>query len=176
MPTKGFITIEDYSQETSTMTFNLPEITALNFAGVTQDLDEVRDAVAAVVLGKIVNVGFTRTYNDDAINLTPVSDKNAQRERKFLVTMIDVKGWLDALGTIRNPGYGKTFNVEIPCIDVDLVANNKDEVDITAGDGLTLANALAANIKSSTNRDAATSVADPDYCRVVSIRKVGRNT
>ena len=176
MPTKGFITVRDYAKDTATMYFHLPEITALNYAAVTQDLDEVRDAIEPHLLGKIVNVGFTRTFNDDAIDITPITDKEADRGKKFLVTLQDMKGWLDALGTIRNPGYGAMFSVEIPVINPAIVTNESDFVDIvTAGDGKDLADALAANIKSRDNRDASGATPnDTTFCRVVSIKRVSR--
>ncbi len=177
MPTSMNITIEDQSKERSSTSITLPEITVTNFTGVTQDLDEIRDAIATVILGEIRVVGFTRTYNDDTVSSDPVTDKDAQRESKWLVTYQDVKRWMDLLMTIPNPAYLKTYTFEIPTANRALLLSGTDYMDISQGVGLAFVQALEANVKSPYNRDAVpVPVSDPDYIRVLSVKHVGRNT
>lgn len=177
MSTQMFMSIMDYPNETGSLNIHLPEITVLNFTGVTQDLDEIADAIQAVVLGNTVRLGFTRTYDDsDAINPDPVTNTAAQREQKWLVTYKDVKKWLDAAGTIANGAYRKKFTFEIPCADLSLLQTNSDQMNVTAGAGLALVTALEANAKSPYNKDAPSFGTDTEYIKVLSIRHVGRNT
>lgn len=175
MPTKGFVTYIDHSKETSTVSFWLPEITALNFAGVTQDLDEIVDGLAVITQGHVVNKGFTRTYDDD-LNLSPVTDESVGREDKWLITFRDVKQFLDLANSIPNPSKGKLFKIEVPtAVYTGFVPQGSDFMTVGSDAWNDLAAALVPNVKSENNRNAPAGVGDTTYVEMVSVKRVGRN-
>lgn len=172
MPTRAFITIEDYNQETSTVSFSVQDVSAVNFASVTQDIDEVKDALLTVISGEVRQVGFTKTYPE---SFATVTDTTAQRERKWLVVYRDTTQFLDELNTMANPGYGKLFTMEIATADLsiaNILKPQSDEMDLTeAVVGAPFVSAIEANVRSPYNGNAfAPSI---DVIRVV---HVGRNS
>lgn len=112
MSTKGFVTTEDFSGEVSTISFWVQDVGASNYASVTQDIDEVKDAIDAFSLARIKQAGLTKTFPENQASAT---DPNAQRERKALVIYEDITPYIDApTNTVANPGFGKLFQLEIP--------------------------------------------------------------
>lgn len=175
MPTKGFITYIDHSNETSTVNFWLPEITAINFAGVTQDLDEIVDGLAVITQGHVVNKGFTRTYDGD-LDLTPVTDEAVGREDKWLLTFRDVKQFLDLANTIPNPNKGNFFKMEVPtALYTGFIPQGSDFMTVGSAAFIALAAATEPNVKSPMNRNAPAGVGDTAYAELVSAKRVGRN-
>lgn len=176
MATTANFTFGDASKEKSSMGFYLPEITALNYAGVTQDLDEVLDFIRGDLTdAPLFDVSFTRVFPDDLVTTFPV-DQDIQRERKWLVTMRDVKRNLDTLNTILNTSYGKLFSFEIPCAKVTGNLNGSDFIEESS---LVFQGAKAvfeANIRSPWNWAAFSSPTDLQFTELISIKKVGRNT
>jgi hypothetical protein len=172
MATSGFITIRDHTGETSTTTFALPEITLANFAGVTQDLDEIRNGIQDLIIGKIINVGFTKTYDDG--DFTPVTNQQAQRETKWLLTFRDAKQFLDALNTIPNPRWNKTFNIEVATADLLLLEQGEDFLRTNDSPFTSAAEAFNPNIRSASNQYAPSSP-NEELVELVSVRHVGRN-
>lgn len=169
--TTGSITIEDYNNEKSVMTFSLQDVDALasNFGSITQDADEVKDAILPLTLGAVRQVTVSAQYPESA---AAVTDKQAAREAKWLVTYKDTTQYLGAANTVPNPGFGKLFSFEIPCANRSLLTDNKDELDLDDGPGATAKAALEPNIRSPFNRSAAVTPTN----QIVSIRFVGRNT
>ena len=163
------------SNETSTVNFWLPEITAVNFAGVTQDLDEIVDGLAVITQGHVVNKGFTRTYDSD-LDLTPVTDEAVGREDKWLLTFRDVKQFLDLLNTIPNPNKGNLFRMEVPtALYTGFIPQGSDFMTVGSPSFIALAAATEPNVRSQVNRDAPAGTGDTDYVELVSAKRVGRN-
>jgi hypothetical protein len=181
MPTKAFLTIEDYGGEKSVMSFHVQDVGAGNYGSVTQDIDEVKDAIMRVIEGEVRVSGFTKTFPESA---DIVLDTSAQRERKWLVTMQDTTQFLDAGNTIANPGYLQLFSFEIATAKLELLgASRSDEVDYSLNlepDPLEdpiliwaeVMGELEANVRSPWNHTAAVTPTQV----VKSIRHVGRRT
>lgn len=177
----GSITIEDYNGEKSITNVNLQDLDAAgsNFGSISQDLDEIKDGILAVVIGQVRHTTLTFKYPESA---APVTNVQAAREGKWLVTYKDQTQYLGPANTINNPGYGKLFTFEIPCANRALLSGNTDELDLSAGAGATLRVALIGdpttapvtpgNIRSPFNR--AASVVNPPN-ELVSVKYVGRN-
>lgn len=174
MPTRAFITVADYGgpngqEELSTTLFWVQDISDINYASVTQDIDEVKDAIAPTIRGVIREVGFTKTFPESG---AAVSDVEAQREDKWLVVYRDTTQFLDAANTIANAGYLKVFNFEIPTAELTgHLLTNSDVMNIASGEGLTLANTIEANVRSPYNH-----TANAPTIEVLRIVHVGRNT
>lgn len=171
MPTaNGTISIEDYNGEKSSLNVNLQDIDAAgtNYGSVTQDLDEVKDAILPLIRGVVRYAQLGVQFPESA---AAVTDKEAAREAKWLVTYKDTTQFLGAANTVANPGFGKLFTFEIPTANRSLLSNNRDELDLgVAGVGQTAKLALEPNIRSPFNRTAVTPTNE-----VVSIKYVGRN-
>lgn len=168
MATRAFLTVEDYEKSTSNMFFWVQDITAANFASVTQDIDELKDAAAAIIRGTIKGVGFTKTYDESfAVN----TDPEAQRETKWLVTYRDTTPYLDALNAIPNPGYGKIFNAEVPTADLSgtHLQPNSDHAKLDDPEIEAFVTAFEANVRSPYNYGA-----NAPSVEVLDIQQVGR--
>lgn len=170
MPTRGSINIEDYSKESTSSLFWIQDVGAGNYGTVTQDLDEIKDAVATVILGEIRDVNMLKGFPESA---AAVTDKVAQREFKWRYTYRDIEQFLDVPGTIANPGWGKTFDGEIGTADPELVANNTDYMDLTAGVGLAFKGVFDANVRSPYNH---TSARTGNKVELLEMKLVGKNT
>jgi hypothetical protein len=136
MATLGSIIIGDYDREKSTVSVNLADIgyVGATYLTETQNLDEIRSA------------NLTKTFPESQADVT---NKNAQRERKWLVQYFDNKQFLDGANLIPNPSFLKNFTFEIPTADASLVvAPDADFMDITAGVGATLKSTLESNYRS----------------------------
>lgn len=153
MSTKATVSIEDYDGEKTTTSFWVQDVSALNYDSVATDISEVRNAIAGVTLGEIRNDGFRKEYPQSS---AVVSNQSAQRELKWLAHMQDTTQFLDAANTIANPRYLSRYTFEIGTADPSLLsAQGKNLMDITAGAGLTLKNALETNSRSPWNNKAA---------------------
>ena len=169
MPTKAFVTIEDYTGEKTTCRFWVQDVSALNYDSVTQDIDEVKDAILGVIRGEVRQVGFTKTFPESSV---AVADKEAQREEKWMVMYRDTTQFLDAANTIANPGYLKLFSLEVGTADLQkLDATAKDMADLTDAEVAQLVTDFEANIRSPYNNSAQAPTVE-----VVKIVHVGRNT
>jgi len=126
---KSSIAYLDYGKEKSTVTMRATANTAANFDAQEVLFQAVVAAIAAVTLG-------TKIKTESGGNIvifaeTPPAEQEAQRENKWLVQYEDAT-------THRNG------TLEIPCMDFDQLEVNKETLDITAGVGLALKNALEA--------------------------------
>ena len=174
MPTRAFVTIEDHSGEVSTTSFNVQDVTALNFGSVTQDIDEVKDAILTVIEGEVRQVGFTKTYPE---SFAAVANASAQRERKWLVVYRDTTQDIFNDGTtiITNPGFGKLFTMEIATADLniaEILLPNSDDMNVGDSGGVATAfiAAIEANVRSPYNSQATSPTIE-----VVRVTSVGRN-
>lgn len=137
-------TMLDYDREKSDAVMNIRPVTALNITTFLSDVGALRTAIDNVVLGTVSNEKAT-LFNTVISNIPP-TDKNAQVERKWLLTYTDTTPEY-AVG-VPNPGYGKIFQHEIATADASLIQDNTEFMDITAGVGLALKNAFEAVIVS----------------------------
>lgn len=173
MPTRASITIEDHEGQISTMSFWVTDLSALNYGSVTQDVDEIKDAVAPLIEGKIRKVDITKTFPE---TFDPVNNPLAQVEAKWLVTFRDTTQFLDAANSIANPGYGKLFTMEVPTAKLTLKpATSLDQpsagdIDYADTDVVAFIAAFEANVRSPYNTSAVAPTVD-----VISIVNVGRN-
>jgi hypothetical protein len=102
-----------------------------------------------------------------------VSDVEASREGKWLVTMRDTTQYMDAANLINNPGYNVLFSFEIPTADRTLLPANSDVADLTAGVWPAFVTSIEANVRSPYNRSAGAGVTPTQV--VVEVQYVGRN-
>jgi hypothetical protein len=174
MPTQGFLSMADYDDESSSVGFWVQDLGAANYASVTQDIDEVKDAIAAVSLGVINDSGLRKVFPE---SFGQATDPNAQRERRWFVRMRDTTQFLDAGNTIANPGYGNVFTMTIPAANLSTadgatLVPNTDVADITGNAEMAaLVAALEANVRSPWNHTATAPTVD-----VMEILLVGRNS
>ena len=126
---KSTITYLDYGREKSTVTMRATANTAANFDAQEVLFQAVVTAIAAVTLGTKI-----KTESGGNVVLfaeTPPAAQEAQRESKWLVQFEDDVTY-------------RAGTLEIPCVDFDELEVNKETLDITAGAGLALKNALEA--------------------------------
>lgn len=123
----------DFSQEKSRFQVYVPTVTAANFDATVTAIDTVQAAVNGVVL----QATSRRVLKAEDVPYGPASvDPVAQRESKWRVTFTDA---------VTPNGNG---SFEIPCADLTLLLPGSGEMDTTAGAGLTLKNAIEANLVS----------------------------
>jgi hypothetical protein len=167
MPTRAFVSIEDYDREATSSSFNVRDVTELTYDSTLILVDTLKDAIAAVTLGEIRSVGITKSF---AESNAAVTNHVAQRESKWLVVYRDTTAYLDVLNTIPNAGLNKLFTMEIGTADTSSLLPNSEEMDISAGAGLALKNAIEAVVRSPYNY-----FYDDATIEVVRIVHVGRN-
>lgn len=146
MPVSRYtLTIKDESLESSTVAARGVEITASNFDAQATLHTDFRNAVVAVIDGGLskgnlvaTQIGYTGT-------------PGGARELKWLVSMVDAEGY--------------PVTMEIPTADQSLCVSGSDLLDISAGVGLTLKNAIMALHKGR----------GPTAVNVLQVRLVGRS-
>lgn len=166
MSTRAAISMEDYDGESSTVLLWVQDVSAVNFGSVSQDVDELKDAIATISLGAIRDASINKSYPESPATVT---DKTAQRESKWLITYRDTTQFLDAANTIANPGYLKVFTTEIPAAKLSLLSNNSDELDLAETTVAAFVTVFEANARSPYNHSANAPTID-----VLSIKHVGR--
>ena len=122
------LTFIDHDSETSTFGLRIPDLNAGNIAAQLALLATLRAAIEAVVIGTL-RKEETSAIVDDIAGVAP-ADGFAQRETKWLVSGTD--------------SAGLSCTLEIPTADLDLLAGGTGTLDISAGPGLALADALNA--------------------------------
>lgn len=172
MPTRAYVTVEDFSGEKSTTQFWVQDIGAGNYATVTQDIDEVKDSIITMIRGEVRESGFRKSFPESG---AAVADPLAQRETKFLVIYQDTTQFLDAANTIANAGYLKVFDLEIPTADLSgdkLVTGGGDAIDLTEATIVApFVTSIEANVRSPYNH-----TANAPTIVVKKILHVGRNS
>lgn len=173
MPTRANISIADHENEKSGVLVWVQDVGAANYASVTQDIDEIKDAIDTISLGGIGSAGFTKTFPE--AGSYPANTPAAQRETKWLVTYQDVMQYLDEANTIANPGYLKVFTSEIPCADLSLLPEGKSELDLEDGGVVeAFVTAWEANVRSPFNHTHGHTTPTAAIA-VLKIEHVGRN-
>jgi len=174
MAVTGFVTIRDFNGEVSTTRFWLPNITSVNWTGVTQDLDEIADAIAdgGMIRGEVIDVGYTQSFPRSS---AAVTDEEAQREKKWVVHYTDTNEFLDAPGAIPNPGYNKKFTFEIATALLTghmVSGSGEDLADLDEPEVAAMVAALEANVRSPYNNQTAYGTAP--FIRIDKIVYAGR--
>lgn len=130
----GYFSILDWDGESSAMSFNTGAVTAVSLPGLLTQFGALRTATEGMILGTISEEA-QYVFKTKLSNTLP-NDKNAQRERKWLVTYEDNLPFFDdPVNAIPNAGYRKVFNLEIPTADAALLPTTPpgDTLDITTG-------------------------------------------
>jgi len=122
------LTYIDHDSETSTVGLRIPDLNAGNIAAQLALLATLRAAIEAVVIGTLRREEIGAIV-DDIAGVAPANGF-AQRETKWLVSGVD--------------SAGLACTLEIPTADLDLLAGGSGALDISAGPGLALADALNA--------------------------------
>ena len=112
------IPIKDYSNETSTVSVYTDD------AVLDADITSLFNAVDGVSIGTLVKSTLVIRADKDTGSTALPADSAAQRELKWSVAYTDNV-------------TGKSYRHEIPCADTSLLAGNTDQMDVTAGAGLT---------------------------------------
>lgn len=167
----GTVTITDYAGQSTTVGVNLQNADqgGANVGSLLQDLDEFKDAIDPLVNGAIVSVQFSTKFAETGQSAALES----AREKKWLVTYRDTTQYLDAGNLIPNPGYGKTFDFEIPCANWGLLSQGSEVLPLDAGVGATFKAAIEPNLRSPYNRAAGAGVTPTNV--VIQVKKAGRN-
>lgn len=171
MNTKYFFQFKDYDGESASCGIWVQNIVdaGTNFTSVLSDGNELYQALTAMTRGQLHSYGFTKRWAGSA---TPVTDKEAQREDKWLVVMQDTTETLGA--GIFNPGYLKYFSFEVPTADRSLLGANSGEINYEDEDIQTdIIAELEANARSPWNNNAGAGVTPTQV--VHKIIYVGRN-
>lgn len=155
----------DYDGETSSTTVITTGGTSVNLTQKAVDMNLLVAAIEGLILGEVTKTEYRALQT--ALSSTLPTDVNAQRERKYLVTYTDTTEFLDApTNAIPNPGFGKKFNIELPCADLSQLQAGKDTVDITTGAGATFKTAFETLARTPYG----------GVPSVVSIKHIGKNT
>lgn len=145
----GYFSILDWDSEVSAFSFNTGAVTAVSLPGLLTQFGALRTAAEAMILGTIQEEAqyVFKTKLDN----TPPTDKNAQRERKWLITYEDNTPFFDpGVNSIPNAGYKKVFTSELPTANATLLpaAPAGDELDLTAAPTDDFVTAFEALVKS----------------------------
>jgi hypothetical protein len=125
----SFIIGEYDPKELSSMGINPGPVTSVNYDAKRDALDDLKAVWGNLSLGVVRKINLTISTTESTAEVT---DKNAQRERKWLVTYRDNTEFLDVGDTIENPGFGKLFQTEVPCAKLSLLDQKSDELDLAA--------------------------------------------
>lgn len=156
MASKYRIVYNDYSKgkdgkpEQGAMEIRILDLNAGNLAASITALGDLLTATQAISLGLLAHE--TITLSDTYSNAGFATDKAAQREQKWLVSMED--------NTSHN-----VYSFTIPCADTSLLANNNETLDLSAGAGQTFKQKLEAVYRTK----------EGNAGTVISVKYVGRN-
>lgn len=125
---KHNLTFVDHDSESSGVGIGMINLTAGNIAAQLALLATLRTAIEGVSLGTLRSEQVI-AVTDDIPGVAP-ANAFAQREIKWLVRGVD--------------GVGFVSTLEIPCADLALLSGGTGQMDISAGAGLALVNALNA--------------------------------
>lgn len=165
MANSASIIIGEYDpKENSSMQLNVGPVTSVNYDARRDAIDDLKAVMGNIILGA---VRFTNLTIRTTESVAEVTDKNAQRERKWLVTYRDNTEFLDVGDTIENTGFGKLYNTEVPTAKLSLLDQKSDELDLAATGVAAWITAFEAAQQSPTGGN---------EIEVISIKHVGRST
>lgn len=148
MPVQGTITLRDFSGESTTIRPNVA-------AGLAP-----ADALARLnaVITPAFNDGFILglpqrgqvNYKEQYNFAGPITG-NAQREVKWLVTVVDQSEFLDPpTNSVANPYFGRQFSLEFPTANISVLPAGTDILPLTDAIAANTVAAIAANFQSPT--------------------------
>jgi len=121
MANSASFTIGEYDpKENSTMQLNQGPVTAANYDARRAALDTLKGVMGNISLGEVRFVNLNIKTTESVVEVT---DENAQRERKWLVTYRDNTEFLDVADTIERmkhnfslirPQYGPCVEPPVP--------------------------------------------------------------
>lgn len=166
----GILTVVDYDGETSNITLNFLDVddALATFETAVGDLDAIQSSIAPLITGQWRSKKINATYPEST---DAVTNSQAARELKWLVTCVDTTRYLGLLFTAPNPMYGKKFSFEIPTAWRAALDGNDNSDSLQLSDYGALVAAIEANVRSPWNHTAALT----PTIEVLSIRCVGRN-
>ena len=116
--TKLGFSVRDYSDEYSSTTLNIPDVTAANFDATITSINGINTAIDALTLVNITRVDLALETGLAGADIRP-SNPFAQREIGLRFFYQD---------TVN----GQKYNFTVPCADLSLVAQaGTDDVDLT---------------------------------------------
>jgi len=143
------LTYLDYSNERSSVSVEIPLVTAANFAATATLINNLV-AAAVNIIGGTLNRRIL-TIPTPASGLVP-ADELAQREDKWIVGYTDTTANLAA--GVTNPYYGKRFTVGIATADLlNHLSSNSDFADLADAEIAAFVAAFEALAKSPTGGD-----------------------
>ena len=145
------LSFTDYDRERSAVSVNVGDITSGVFDALVTSTNALQSAIEGVSLGLATSKQLSTKELLAAPDEAP-DDKTDQREAKWLVRAYDAVTFA-------------SMTFEIPCADLGLLQENSKRMDISAGAGLTLKNAIEDTVKSPNGNDVV----------VVEVVHVGRN-
>lgn len=161
----GSITLIDYDAEVAASSFYTGDVTAVSLPGLLTQFGALRTAIEGITLG-VTRQEALKVFDTRLSNSKP-SDKEAQRETKWLVVYEDNLPFFDdPVNAIPNAGYLKIFTMEIGTADLSLLNTDSNTMNITSGAGATFKTAFE-------------DIARSPYGGTVTVRQVqhvGRNT
>ncbi len=119
----------DFSDEASSSSLQSRQATAANFDAITGELDTLQTAIVDLSTGVLQRRLWNAQITEVASTLP--TDPYAQRERKWLVKLVDTAG---------NPA-----TMEIPCADLDdptILAAGTDQANMAHADWVAFAAAI----------------------------------
>jgi hypothetical protein len=112
----GTFSILDYSEETSSWSFNFGAITAISLPGFLTDFGNLRTSLGNLITGTVKKEQWVG--DSTVLSNVPPVDSNAQVELKFLLSY-------------EADTSKKVFHSEIPTPDTSFLGPGTDEVDLT---------------------------------------------
>lgn len=125
---KANYTFIDHDSEGSSVSLQVPDLTAANINTILAQIDALRVALENVTIGTLRQVQVVGST--DIFSGVAPADGNAQRETKWLVQGIDSLGF--------------AVSMEIPTAQLTLLPSGSGILDLSAGPGLALKQALDA--------------------------------
>lgn len=172
----GAVSIKDYEGDTSVVslypTFMDPLDGQIDFGIGTQNLDELKDAIQTIIIGKVVRSQFSVLYPE--ADQTLPTNKEANNASKWLITYVDTVEYLDELNAVPNPGFNEPLKLTLPTANGALLVGNEKKLRLdTAGVIANFVAAFQANQRTKFNKG--TVNGDGAAVRILSIERVGRN-
>jgi len=133
MASRTSFSYKDYDSEVSSVGFDVTTLTAANFDATISAINTLSAAILGVQTENCLQ-SKTVTAQSTFISRAKAATKPAQREHKWIVTLEDAT-------THRLTTH------EIPIADVALVGTDVDTLDLSAGVGGTLKDAIEAVVK-----------------------------
>lgn len=111
----------DYDGETTTTTIIIPDMTVINTPVLLPAIGNFKDSIDAISMGVLTASNLTYERTLFAPPGSKATDKNAQRERKWLIKYYDAVTF-------------RPFQIEVGCADASLLpATGTDTVNLRTG-------------------------------------------